>query len=155
MQWAESITIDRPRDQVLAAVADEHQVMAWSAWPQATGYTCSVEGDGTSVGSEIVFRSKDGQVQGRQRLVAVGDTRVEYRLRNRGPGGREITPSIDFTLAEMGESTRVTLHFQADAPLPTPLRQIVEAVLGRRVRALHVKDLQDLKAHVESRPVTL
>lgn len=157
MRWSEPVTIGRPREVVLSAVVDAYEVMAWSAWPQATGFTCSVDRDGTSVGSQIVFRSKDGREQGGQRLTAVGDTRVEYWLRTRGPGGREMTPSVDFTLAKCAASpgsTRVTMHFQGDVPLPTPLRQVVEAGLGRRVRALHIQDLRDLTAHVDSQPVT-
>ncbi|WP_157868783.1 hypothetical protein [Mycolicibacterium chubuense] len=37
------------------------------------------------------------------------------------------------------------------APLPPGLRHLVEAAMSRRVRSLHVKDLDQLKAHVESR----
>lgn len=33
---------------------------------------------------------------------------------------------------------------------PAGLRHVAEAVIGRRVRALHVKDLQQLKTHVEN-----
>lgn len=71
MKWTESIDVDAPLKQVQRAVADEHQLMHWSAWPAATGYTCSVDGDGTTVGSEIVFRDPAGTEQGRQRLTAV------------------------------------------------------------------------------------
>jgi hypothetical protein len=46
----------------------------------------------------------------------------------------------------------VHLDFRAAAPLPAGVRQVAEALLGRRVRALHVKDLELLKAHVESQP---
>jgi hypothetical protein len=140
-------------EQVQRAVADEHEVMRWSAWPQATGFTCSVDGDGRSVGSAIVFQDRKGVEQGRQRLAAVSPGRVEYRLRNRGPGGREMTPEVDFRLEEAGPSaTRVHLDFRAAAPLPAGVRQLAEALLGRRVRALHVKDLELLKAHVEQQP---
>ena len=44
MEWTESIVVDRPLKQVQAAIADEHELMAWSAWPNATGYTCAVDG---------------------------------------------------------------------------------------------------------------
>lgn len=150
MEWSRNIVIDRPRDRVHGAVADEHRVMQWSAWPQATGYSCAVEGDGRSLGSAIVFTDREGVEQGRQRLTLVRPDRVEYRLRNRGPGGRDITPEIDFRLEDLGGRTRVHLDFRARAPLPPLLRQVAEAVIGRRVRRLHDEDLKQLKVHVEA-----
>lgn len=155
MEWTESIVVDRPLAQVRAAIADEHELMAWSAWPAATGYTCAVDGDGRSVGSAIVFRDRAGVEQGRQRLARVEADRVEYRLRNRGPGGRDMTPEVDFRLHALDETrTRVDLDFRAAAPLPPGLRQVAELMLGRRVRRLHVEDLRLLKAHVEGRTAT-
>lgn len=153
MRWTESIDVDRPVPQVAAAIADEHELMRWSAWPEATGYTCSVDGDGTSPGSEIVFRDRSGVVQGRQRLLRATADRVEYRLRNRVPGGREMTPEVDFRIEDLGGGrSRVHLDFRATPPVPAPLRRLVEPLVARRVRALHVRDLEQLKAHVERRP---
>ncbi|HJX43858.1 MAG TPA: SRPBCC family protein [Geodermatophilus sp.] len=153
MHWTESIDVDRPVPEVRAAIADEHELMQWSAWPEATGYTCSVDGDGVSPGSEIVFRDRSGVVQGRQRLLAASDDRVEYRLRNRLPAGREMTPEVDFRIEDLGGGrSRVHLDFRATPPLPPVLRQLAGLVAGRRVRALHVRDLEQLKAHVERRP---
>lgn len=150
MQWTESIVVDRPREQVHRAVADSHELMAWSAWPEATGYTCAVDGDGRSIGSTIVFTDPKGVEQGRQRLTSVAPERIEYRLRNRGPGGRDVTPEVDFRLDDLGDGrTRVHLDFRNTVPLPPGLRHIAEFVLGRRVRPLHVKDLVQLKQHVE------
>ena len=127
--------------------------MQWSAWPEATGYSCSVEGDGRSPGSEIVFRDRAGVVQGRQRLVRATDDRVEYRLRNRLPGGREMAPEVDFRIEDLGGGrARVHLDFRAGPPLPPGPRQLAGLVAGQRVRALHVRDLEQLKAHVERRP---
>ena len=151
MEWTESIDIDRPVDQVRAAIADEHELMRWSAWPQATGFTCAVDGDGRSPGSAIVFRSPDGVEQGRQLLTRVDPDRVEYRLRNRGPRGREMTPEVDFRLEPLGPgATRVHLDFRATVPLPAGPRHLAELLLGRRVRRLHVVDLLQLKNHVET-----
>lgn len=152
MRWTESIDVARPLHEVQQAIADEHELMQWSAWPAATGYTCVVEGDGTSPGSDIVFRDDDGTEQGRQRLAAVGPRGVEYRLRNRGPLGRDVTPEVDFRLDELTPtSTRVHLDFRNEVPLPPPFRQLAEWSLGRRVRALHVEDLRLLREHVEGR----
>ncbi|MGY1669364.1 SRPBCC family protein [Geodermatophilus sp. SYSU D00710] len=153
MRWTESIDVDRPVAEVRAAIADEHELMQWSAWPEATGYTCAVEGDGRSPGSEIVFRDRSGVVQGRQRLVRATADRVGYRLRNRLPGGREMTPEVDFRIEDLGGGRfRVHLGFRATPPLPPVVRRLAEAVVGRRVRALHVRDLEQLRAHVERRP---
>jgi hypothetical protein len=153
MEWTESIVVDRPVAQVQAAIADEHRLMRWSAWPEATGYTCAVEGDGRSIGSAIVFRDRAGAEQGRQRLARVETDRIEYRLRNKGPRGREMTPEVDFHLEALDDTrTRVHLDFRASAPLPPGARQIAELLLGRRVRRLHVEDLRLLKAHVEDEP---
>jgi hypothetical protein len=122
-------------------------------WQEATGYTCRVEGDGRTPGSAIVFVDRKGVEQGRQTLTAVGDRLIENRLLNRGPAGREMRPEVDFRLSPLGAGcTRVDLEFRARPPLPTPLRQLLERVVGRRVHALHVKDLAQLKDHVEATP---
>jgi len=110
-----------------------------------------VDGDGRSIGSEIVFRYKRGAEQGGQKLTSATSTRVEYRLRNRGPRGKEMTPEVDFRLEDLaGRQTRVHMDFRATAPLPPGLRQLAELVIGRRVRVLHRTDLQQLKTYVES-----
>jgi hypothetical protein len=156
MEWTEVIVVDRPLAEVQRAVADENELMQWSAWPEATGYFCAVDGDGTSLGSSIVFTDKRGREKGRQRLAAVSADRVEYRLTNRGPGGREMKPEVDFRLVPIDpERTRVFLDFRATAPLPAGVRQLAELVLARRVRKLHVEDLLLLKAHVERSSSTL
>jgi hypothetical protein len=65
VEWSESIVVNRPPQRVQQAIADENELMRWSAWPQATGFTCAVDGDGTSLGSAIVFRNAKGVEQGR------------------------------------------------------------------------------------------
>ena len=93
--------------------------MAWvRPAPEATGYTCAVDGDGRSIGSAIVFRDKKGVEQGRQRLSRLERDRVEYRLYNRGPGGRRMAPEVDFRLEPVAGRTRVHLDFRAEVPLP-------------------------------------
>lgn len=153
MEWTVSVVVDRPMQEVLAAVADEYELMQWSAWPEATGYTCRVDGDGVTVGSAIVFADAQGREQGRQRLTLVEPARVEYRLANRGPGGRTMTPEVDYRLDPVdAKRTRVSLDFRATPPLPVGLRQVVELVMKRRIRRLHVEDLRLLKQHVERTP---
>lgn len=152
VRWTESVVIEGPIARVRQAVADENELLQWSAWPEATGYTCRIEGDGRSVGSAIVFSDAEGTVQGRQVLQSVDENAVDYRMRNRGPGGRDMTPHVRYLLDDIdGGRTRVRLDFDATAPLPPGVRHVVEAFMGRRVRRLHVKDLAQLKAHVEQR----
>jgi carbon monoxide dehydrogenase subunit G len=150
MEWTESIFVSARTDAVFEAVRDQHVLMKWSAWPEATGYTCAVEGDGRSVGSQIVFRSADGVEQGRQRLVAVADGVVRNRMRNRGPRGRWVEPSVDFRVEPEGEGSRVHLDFAVEPPVPRVLRPLAERYLTRSIRPLHVADLVRLKALVET-----
>lgn len=60
MRWTESVVVERPVAVVQAAIADEHELMAWSAWPAGTGYSCRVDRDGVSPGSAIVFTDRRG-----------------------------------------------------------------------------------------------
>ncbi|MEM7341659.1 MAG: SRPBCC family protein [Actinomycetota bacterium] len=155
MKWTETIDIDAPTEEVFDAMLDQDRVMAWSAWPEATGFTCSVEGDSTSPGSEIVFRDKKGTIQGRQRIIAVEGRRVRNQLQNRGPFGRTMTPTVTFEATPLDERcTRAALEFEADVPLPAGVRHLVQAGMSRWVRRLHVRDLEMLKSHVESRHTT-
>ena len=150
MEWTEDVVIDRPLPEVQAAIADEHELMQWSAWPQATGFSCMVDGDGVSPGSAIVFTDAKGREQGRQVLASVAGDRVEYRLRNWGPAGRPMTPEVDFRLEPAGAGrTRVFLDFRVTAPLPAGLRPLAELAMRGRIRRLHVEDLRLLKQHVE------
>jgi hypothetical protein len=151
MKWTESIEIAAPAERVFEAQLDQEHVMGWSAWPEATGFVCGVEGDGRSPDSEIVFRNKKGDPQGRQRIVEVDALRVTNRLENKGPFGTTITPRVDFAALPLGENrTRADLEFEAEIPLPFGLRHLVQAVMSRWARKLHVKDLEQLKSYVES-----
>jgi hypothetical protein len=150
MRWTESIYVSAGPEVVLEAVRDQNVLMEWSAWPEATGYTCAVEGDGRSVGSEIVFRNADGVEQGRQRIVAVGDGVVRNQMRNRGPRGRWVEPSVDFRVERDGEGSRVHLDFEVEPPVPRILRPLANWYLTRSIRPVHVEDLVRLKALVET-----
>lgn len=151
MRWTETIVIVASPERVFEALLDQHHVMGWSAWPEATGFECGVEGDGRSPGSEIVFRDKKGVVQGRQRIVDVDGLQVTNRLENRGPLGTTITPRVDFVATPLGdERTRAALDFEAEVPLPFGVRHLVQAAMSRWARKLHVKDLEQLKTYVES-----
>ncbi len=150
MRWIESILIERPKSAVYAAVVDQNILMQWSAWPEATGFTCHVEGDGVTPGSRIVFSDSSGVVQGQQTLVSADGTLVRNQMKNRGPRGRDIEPRVDFRVEDAGASqTKVSLEFEVDPPVPALLRPIASRWLSRSIRPLHVRDLEQLKAHVE------
>ncbi|WP_104198657.1 hypothetical protein [Cryobacterium sp. Y29] len=153
MRWTTSIDIDRPVAHLFQAIADQNVRLQWPDWPAATGCTCSIDGDITTLGSVIVFRDDTDVEQGPQRLSCVSPNRVEYPLRNRAPGGREMTPEVDFGIEELSPNrTGVHPDFRNRVPLPPPLRQITELVLDRKARAMHVEDLRLLTAHVEDGP---
>lgn len=150
MQWVESIIIERPKAEVYRAVVDQNVLMQWSAWPEATGFTCRVEGDGTSAGSQIVFSDSHGVVQGRQTLLTEDGTLVRNQMKNRGPRGRDIEPRVDFRVEELSPSrTKVSLEFEVEPPVPAVLKPIAARWLTKSIRPLHVKDLEQLKALVE------
>lgn len=150
MRWTESIHIDKPVDTVFNAVLDQNVLMQWSAWPEATGYSCRVDGDGRSVGSEIVFVGKDGSEQGRQRISAIDGRVVKNALWSNGPRGRKVEPTVDFRVEPDGAGTRVFLDFEVTPPVPRPLRPIANRYIKHTVQPLHVEDLRRLKALVES-----
>ena len=64
-----------------------------------------------------------------------------------------MTPEVDFRIEDLGGGrSRVHLDFRATPPVPALLRRLVEPLVARRVRALHVHDLEQLRTHVERRP---
>ena len=137
------VVVDRSLTAVQAVIADEQQLMQWSAWPQATGFTCAIDGDGRSLGSAIVFRDGKGVEQGRQRLTPVtpGPGLVPAAQPRPGRSGHDPRGRLP-ARARRPVPNRVHFDFRADVPLPAGLRHLAEAVMGRRVRALHVKDLE-------------
>lgn len=151
MHWIESIDVDAPRDEVYEAVLDQHSLMQWSAWPSATGFTCAVEGDGRSPGSQIVFQDTQGVEQGRQTLVSSDGELVRNVMRNRAPRGRYVEPTVDFRVTALSaQRTRVALEFEVDPPVPRLMRPLARRWLQRSIRPLHLKDLEQLKQLVES-----
>ena len=153
MRWTESITLAAPVAHVYQAVADENELLCWSAWPQSTGFTCTIAGDGTTIGSEIRFTDpRRDQAMGAQRLVAAEPpTRVRYQLDNRGPFGLKLRPELEFRLADLGDRTRVDLLF--DLPLPKPLELLARVTgFARRIRGLHQEDLRLLAEHEQRSP---
>lgn len=148
-RWRETIHIDSDPKTVFEAMLDQHKVIQWSAWPEATGYRCEVSGDGRSVGSEIAFCDRSGKHMGRQRITEVGQTVVRNRMRNRGPGRRWVEPAVDFQVEPEGDGTRAHLEFELDPPAPRILLPLAHRYLQRSIRPVHVEDLRRLKRFVE------
>jgi len=154
MEWTESITIDRPDTQVFMAISDLHEVCQWSAWVVPSGGGCSVVGDGTSFGSELILRDSRGVERGRLRLVAARLDRVELQFLSRGPGRRAVDLDLAYRLQDVGASaTIVMLDASAHPRLPAGLRHLAEPRLRRELRGAHSRDLRGLKAHVEGQPL--
>jgi carbon monoxide dehydrogenase subunit G len=149
LRWSESIHIDRDPETVFAAMLDQHTVIKWSAWPEATGYRCAVAGDGKSVGSEIVFADPSGNRMGRQRITEVGKSVVHNQMRNRGPAGRWVEPTVDFRVEQDGDGTRAYLDFEVAPPAPRLLLPFAHRYLKKSIRPLHVEDLRRLKRLLE------
>lgn len=149
VRWTESIQISRSPDVVFEAMLDQNTVIKWSAWPEATGYRCAVSGDGRSVGSEILFEDPSGQHMGRQRITEVGRGVVRNKMRNRGPAGRWVEPTVDFRVEPHGDGTIAYLDFDVTPPVPRVLRPLAHRYLKKSIRPLHVEDLRRLKRLVE------
>ena len=150
ISWSEFIDIDRPIDQVYPALRDQHILMQWSVWPQATGYTYVVDGDGTSAGSSVIFSAPSGEEAGRQTITAVTATSIHSRLRYRGFGGRVVEPEVDLHAEPLNPGrTRVKLNFRIEPSMPAVLQAVARLILSVRVRPLHRKDLRNLKQLLE------
>lgn len=153
MTWTVDIDVNAPLERVFDAAVDQHQVMAWSAWPAATGYSCAVqEQDGRALGATIVFTDpRSGEPAGRQELAAtVAPTYVRYELHNPGPGGVMLHPVVEVHLAALDpDRTRVFWRFANQ--LPEGMPEEAQQQMASWVKGLHVKDLEGLKEHVEHR----
>ncbi|MBE9140183.1 hypothetical protein IQ254_23790 [Nodosilinea sp. LEGE 07088] len=55
VRYSEKIVINAPVEQVYDNIRLQERLMLWSAWPEATGSTCSLENEDGSVGARTVF----------------------------------------------------------------------------------------------------
>lgn len=147
VQYVEQINVDASRERVYDAIRQQAQLMQWSAWPEATGSTCSVEGDDGEVGAKTVFFNK-GKRFGHQEIIALEvNQRVSMTLVDSGP--LKHIPYLDFELESITKNkTRVVLKFKNTYRRPF---QVPARLFGivRWVRKLHLKDLDGLKIYVE------
>lgn len=145
IRYVERVRVDAPRHEVFGAILRQEELMAWSAWPEATNSDCRVEGEDGVVGTKLVFLTK-GKPAGSQTVTNIVENEsVTLELEDSSPFGQQ--PTVEFLL-EDGDGTDVTLRFVNTVRRPFHL--VVKGVgIAAWTRELHRKDLQGLKAYAE------
>ena len=148
--YSERVTVDAPADRVFAHIACQQDLMAWSAWPAATGMSCRVEGADARVGARLVYL-KNGRPMGDQTVTElVPGERVVLALSDPTPFGQ--VPVVAFDVTARGpDRSEVVLSFTNRFRRPFNLLVAVLRI-PRWVQALHRKDLHGLKAFCEGQP---
>lgn len=147
IRYSEKIVVNAPIQRVYDHIRLQEDLMQWSAWPEETGSTCSVENTDGSVGARTVFFNK-GKRFGHQEIIDLKpNAKVSMTLVDNGP--LKHTPYLDFDLRAISDSqTEVTLRFfntyQRPFHVPAKLFGVV-----KWVRDLQIKDLEGLKAYSE------
>lgn len=147
VQYSEKIVVNAPVEQVYDNIRWQERLMQWSAWPEATGSTCSVENTDGSVGARTVFFNEEKRFGHQEIIDLTPNQKVSLTLVNSGP--LKHLPYLDFNLCALSETqTEVTLNFvntyQKPFQVPAKLLGIV-----KWTRALQIKDLEGLKIYSE------
>lgn len=146
VSYTEEISINAPVAQVYDDIRLQEHLMRWSAWPQETKSTCTVEGPDGQIGAKTAFFTKGKRV-GYQEVVSLKkDQEVALVLFGPGPPHR---PRLTFELRAIdANQTKVKMHFVNE--LPRPFNAIWRfAGLTKWTRGMHLKDLKGLKAFAE------
>lgn len=147
VRYSEKIIVNAPVEQVYDNIRWQERLMQWSAWPEATGSTCSVENTDGSIGARTVFFN-EGKRFGHQEITDLTpNQKVSLTLVNSGP--LKHLPYLDFNLCALSTTqTEVTLDFANTYQKPF---QVPAKLLGivKWTRALQIKDLEGLKAYSE------
>ncbi|MEO0531370.1 MAG: SRPBCC family protein [Planctomycetota bacterium] len=145
IRYSERVRVNAPREVVFEAILSQEELMAWSAWPEATGSDCRVEGEDGIVGTKLVYLT-NGKPAGSQTVTDVAENgSVTLELEDPSPFGQK--PTVKF-LVEEGDGTEVTLQFVN--VVRRPFHLVVKGVgIAAWTRELHRKDLQGLKAYAE------
>lgn len=147
VRYTETIDIDAPAADIYDHIRLQERLMRWSAWPSETGSACVCEGVDGDVGARTVFLTKKGDRFGHQEVTALDPARrVELVLQSKGPPQH---PKLAFALQPLSDTrTRVLLHFDNEIARPFNLLLRLAGIV-RWTRAMHLKDLQGLKAYAE------
>lgn len=147
VRYSEKIIVNAPVEQVYDNIRWQERLMQWSAWPEATGSTCSVENTDGSIGARTVFFN-EGKRFGHQEIIDLTpNQKVSLTLVNSGP--LKHLPYLDFNLCALSTTqTEVRLDFANTYQKPF---QVPAKLLGivKWTRALQIKDLEGLKAYSE------
>ncbi|MEO0392336.1 MAG: hypothetical protein AAF213_03695 [Pseudomonadota bacterium] len=147
VEYTEEILVNAPASQIYNDIRLQEHLMRWSAWPQETQSTCSVEDKDGVVGTKTIFYNAKGKRVGHQEVIGLKqDQEVALKLEGPGPPHH---PALTFKLHPTGEqSTQVLAHFVNE--LPRPFNAIWKfAGLSNWTREMHKKDLEGLKAFAE------
>jgi uncharacterized protein YndB with AHSA1/START domain len=151
VRYSEKIAVDAPIEQVYDNIRLQERLMQWSAWPEATGSTCSLENTDGEVGARTVFFNQ-GKRFGHQEIIDLKtNQKVSMTLVNSGP--LKHTPYLDFDLHPISESkTEVRLNFVNTYHRPF---QVPAKLFGivKWTRALQIKDIEGLKKYSEGQTV--
>lgn len=147
VRYSEKIVINSPIRQVYDNIRLQERLMLWSAWPEATGSTCSLENIDGNVGARTVFFYK-GKRFGHQEIIDLkSNQKVSLTLVNDGP--LKHTPYLDFNLSPISEDrTEVTLNFVNTYHKPFHIPANLFGII-KWTRDLQIKDLEGLKKYSE------
>ena len=151
VQYVESIIVDAPVYKVYDAVRYQEQLMEWSAWPKETKSTCEVQNEDGSIGAQTIYMNLKGKKFGYQEVIGLTkNEKVSFYLKS-FVAPFEDDVRMTFYFHEVSENqTEVQLFF--DETLKKP--QFLIAYFGgiiKWVHSMHLKDLNYLKAYVESK----
>jgi uncharacterized protein YndB with AHSA1/START domain len=94
VRYSEKIVVNAPIEQVYDNIRLQERLMRWSAWPEATGSTCSLENTDGNVGARTVFFNK-GKRFGHQEIIDLKpNQKVSLTLVNSGT--LKHTPYLDW-----------------------------------------------------------
>ncbi|MEM9325824.1 MAG: hypothetical protein AAGA85_09215 [Bacteroidota bacterium] len=150
VQYVESIIVDAPVNQVYDAIRYQKQLMEWSAWPKETKSTCKVQNEDGEIGAQTIYLNLKGKKFGYQEVTGLTENgKVSFYLKSFvAPFEEDVRMTFYFQEIDRNQ-TEVLLFF--DETLKKP--QFLIAYFGgiiKWVHDMHLKDLDYLKAYVES-----
>jgi hypothetical protein len=110
IRYSEKIVVNAPMQQVYDNIRFQERLMQWSAWPEATGATCSLEHEDGMVGARTVFFNQ-GKRFGHQEIIGLEVNR-RIALTKVSDSPLKHVPYLTFALRQLSRTqTEVTLDF--------------------------------------------